>query len=232
MNRFFLQIMAVCLSLSALVSCGGDEPVVIPRSTLSEIYAEMLVTDQWIVSTPSIRLIADTSLVYEPILQKYGYTGDDYRRSVEHYMDDPERFARIFRETADILDMRLSELKRMKGDIEDQERKQKAAEKFRPDFRPEDYFPYLFDEPYVHYYDSIAFEPDSSLMIYRLLPVETSDTLYDRIEMIIRTDTLALKDTLPAEDTLMLKDGLNESFRNIPLRSDEMPLRKIVKKDL
>lgn len=219
------------LSVAVMSSCRGDGTKVIPRGEMAEIYAEMLVTDQWIVSTPSIRLIADTSLVYEPILQKYGYTGDDYRRSVDHYMDDPERFARIFRETADILDKRLAELKRLKNDMEEQELRQKESEKFRPDFRPEDYFPYLFDEPYVHYYDSIAFEPDSSLMIYRLVPVETSDTLYDRIEMIIRADTLALNDTAHAEDMLMPEDTLKKSFRNVSFRSEGMQLRKIVKKD-
>ena len=54
------------------VSCRKDEAEVIPRSKMAEIYAEMLVTDQWITTTPGIRMIADTSLVYEPILEKYG----------------------------------------------------------------------------------------------------------------------------------------------------------------
>ena len=64
-------------------------------------------TDQWVTSTPGIRMIADTSLVYEPILDKYGYDSDDYRKSIEVYMDDPERFARIFRESGDIIEERL-----------------------------------------------------------------------------------------------------------------------------
>ena len=90
----------VAMALSALIflaSCGTDEAEVIPRDDMSRIYAEMLLTDQWIINTPNIRLIADTSLVYAPIFEKYGYDTDDYRKSVDHYMDDPERFARIFR---------------------------------------------------------------------------------------------------------------------------------------
>lgn len=195
MKRFFLQIMAVCLSLSALFSCGGDEPVVIPRAKLSEIYAEMLVTDQWIISTPSVRQIADTSLVYEPILNKYGYTREDYNRSVGHYMDDPERFARIFRTTAEILDERIKELEIRKQEEDRAEMRRLQAEKFRPDIDPEELFPYVFKEPYVHYYDSLTFEPDS-MAIYRLLPVETADTVYDRVKMIVKSDTVALADSI------------------------------------
>lgn len=201
MKRSFLQIMAVCLSLSALFSCGGDEPVVIPRAKLSEIYAEMLVTDQWIISTPSVRQIADTSLVYEPILNKYGYTREDYNRSVGHYMDDPERFARIFRTTAEILDERIKELEIRKQEEDRAEMRRLQAEKFRPDIDPEELFPYVFKEPYVHYYDSLTFEPDSTA-IYRLLPVETVDTVYDWVEMIVKSDTVALADSIPFQQVL------------------------------
>ena len=54
------------LALVAL-SCSKG-PRVIPRGKMARIYAEMLVTDQWINSTPSVRRMADTSLVYEHIL--------------------------------------------------------------------------------------------------------------------------------------------------------------------
>ena len=60
----------VAMALSALIflaSCGRDEAEVIPRDDMSRIYAEMLLTDQWVINTPNIRLIADTSLVYAPI---------------------------------------------------------------------------------------------------------------------------------------------------------------------
>lgn len=195
MKRSFLQIMAVCLSLSALFSCGGGEPVVIPRAKMSKIYAEMLVTDQWIISTPSVRQIADTSLVYEPILNKYGYTREDYNKSVGHYMDDPERFARIFRTTAEILDERIKELEIRKQEEDKAEMRRLQAEKFRPDIDPEELFPYVFKEPYVHYYDSLTFEPDSAA-IYRLLHIETADTVYDRVKMIVKSDTVALADSI------------------------------------
>ena len=98
-HRHIVLLMVVILSVFS--SCRKDEAEVIPRAKLSKIYAEMLVTDQWITTTPGIRMIADTSLVYEPILQKYGYDSDDYRKSVDHYMNDPERFSRILRTSAE-----------------------------------------------------------------------------------------------------------------------------------
>ena len=69
---YVLTVLALVVSLA--VSCNKDRARVIPRSKLAKIYAEMFITDQWIQNTPNVRTIADTSLVYEPILQKYGFT--------------------------------------------------------------------------------------------------------------------------------------------------------------
>lgn len=230
MRYRFLHIFALLafvLGLSA--SCKKNEAEVIPRSKLARIYAEMLVTDQWITSTPGVRLIADTSLVYEPILERYGYTSEDYVKSVDEYMNDPERFARILRTSADILEDRIAELK------EEQKRLDRIARlpKVESDFRPEEYFPYMFEEPYVHYYDSVAFEPDSALWIYRLKSIERADTIYDRLRMIILdslsvTDSLAVKDSVSVVDTLLVKDA--EARRDSILQN--VKIREIKKKDI
>ena len=92
-----LKHIVPLLAVIVFASCKKDEAEVIPRGKMADIYAEMLMTDQWISSTPGVRMIADTSLVYEPILQKYGYDKYDYIKSIDHYMNDPERFSRILR---------------------------------------------------------------------------------------------------------------------------------------
>ena len=133
----------VAMALSALIflaSCGRDEAEVIPRDDMSRIYAEMLLTDQWIINTPNIRLIADTSLVYAPIFEKYGYDTDDYRKSVDHYMDDPERLARIFRKTGDILDAKIADLEKIKAERQRVENRRIMAERFRPDIKWEEVY--------------------------------------------------------------------------------------------
>lgn len=112
-------VVFLALSLALLlVSCSGG-PRVIPRKTLAEIYAEMFVTDEWLQDNRSkVNRLADTSFVYAPILDKYGYDADDYLLSVEKYLADPERFSRILRDTEAKLKTRAEELKKVKSDRE------------------------------------------------------------------------------------------------------------------
>ena len=148
----------------------------------------MLLTDQWIMNTPNVRTIADTSLVYEPILEKYGYDADDYRKSVDVYMDDPERFAKIFRETVEILSARRDELHAEKERLRHLEQLRMEAEKFRPDTKWE-----MTKESY----DSLVVEMDSSTWVYRFVRIARKDTAFVEVPdttavvpEIVKTDTL------------------------------------------
>ena len=201
MKRFG-YIFAAFLSVLLLFSCGFREAKVISRKDMARIYAEMLLTDQWIVTNPSMRRVADTSLVYEPILNRYGYTKEDYILSVNKYMDDPERYSRILRTTGEILDETLSALNDRKEKLEKEAALRRALEEIRIEAEIDiaEYFPYLFDQPYVHYYDSVAVELDS-MMVYRLRNVERTDTVFDGIKVIVK-DTLAAGDSLALPDTV------------------------------
>lgn len=192
MKKRLAYMMAMVLSaVIFLASCGKDEAEVIPRDELARIYAEMLLTDQWIVHTPNIRLIADTSLVYSPIFEKYGYDADDYRKSIDHYMDDPERFARIFREAGEILDARLSELEKRKEDILRMEKLRLEAEKYRPDIKWEEIYRDRQDSTYVRFSDSLVFKLDSTGVI-SLEYAERGDTVYDGVMIVMHEpDTVA-----------------------------------------
>ena len=208
MRRVLRHIPALIILVMIIsVSCRKQDAEVIPRAKLSRIYADMLMTDQWVMSAKGVRLIADTSLVYEPILEKYGYTTEDYVKTVDVYMNDPERFAKVLRTTVDILDERLVQLRKEKHAQEVKAAKErewkKMADLLKSDFDPAEYFPYLNGEPYVHYYDSVSFEPDSALWVYRLISIERADTIYDRIRMIVKTDTLSVCDSMPTKDTVV-----------------------------
>lgn len=204
MNRCPGHIAVLALSVIVLLSsCRKDETKVIPRSELSKIYAEMLLTDQWIVNTPNVRTIADTSLVYEPILEKYGYDSDDYRKSVDVYMDDPERFARILRETGEILNRRLDDLKIKKERLEHLEKLRKEAEKYRPDIKWE-LTSSQADTVTVSMPDSLDFAIDSSSWIYRLSRVERNDTVYEGVRLVVsEPDTVKVAPEIEKTDTLI-----------------------------
>lgn len=180
-------LMAILL----LTSCKKDEAKLIPRGKMARIYAEMLATDQWVNSNPTLKTMADTSMVYEPILRKYGYDSYDYRHSVGVYMNDPERFARILRTSAQLLGDRIKELERLKKEQEE------AAErrKITVFLDIQHFFPYLEEEAYVHYHDSLKVEYDT-LGAYKIVPVENADTVYEGLHMIIKVDSLSLKDTI------------------------------------
>lgn len=226
MKRFLLNLMLM-MAAFALTSCKKDEVEVIPRSKLAQIYAEMLVTDQWITNTQGVRLIADTSMVYEPILEKYGYDIEDYLHSVDAYMDDPERFARIFRTSGEIIEKRLKELRRQQYILD----QIASLPNIRVDFRPEKFAPYLFGESYVHYYDSLAVVVDTADLSYKLLDIARSDTTYDGIRMVIRdtipADSLAVADSLALADSLAKTDSLSK----IEKKLKSMESRILVSKD-
>ena len=65
------------------------------------------------------------------------------------------------------------------------------------DFNIGEYFPYLSEEPYVHYYDSLSVQADSGY-VYRLVSIERADTLYDLLRMIVPADSIVV-DTLAIE---------------------------------
>ena len=196
-----LVLMAAVMFI--LASCEKNKTVVIPRDDMARIYAEMLLTDQWIINTPNVRLIADTSLVYDPILEKYGYDADDYRLSVDRYMDDPERFAKILRNTVEILDARHKDLEFKKAEMIRLDALKSKAEKYRPDIKWEKAYRRIDDHRYIAPYDSLKFEMDSTGR-YNIVYVERKDTVYDGIKMVLEVpDTVAVdsvekKDTVPS----------------------------------
>lgn len=197
-----IHIFAVCAALSFLVGCSCNKTNIIPRGKMAHIYAEMLVVDQWLLEHTRYRSQADTSLVYEPIFESYGYTTEDYRASVEYYMNDPERYSRILRSTSEILEGKIEELKQLKA----KEDKVKALVPYR--INPDRLYFGRSKDRLWEYGDSVSAALDSLTPVYELGFHEVSDTVYDGLNMIINIDTLAVKDTVPANDTIPVKEPI------------------------
>ena len=98
--RKYLHILMLIVAVFA-VSCQGSR--VIPRDKMVDIYCDMLLADQQIRENNVLRNRADTMLVYEAVFNRYGYDTDDYLLSVNHYLGDPERFAKIMEDVVEKL---------------------------------------------------------------------------------------------------------------------------------
>ena len=221
-SLFRHMIFALALSVAFVSLHGCRDKGIIEEEDMAQIYAEMLMTDQWVLMTPNIRLIADTSLVYAPIMERYGYDREDYVRSVDHYMNDPERFSKILRETGEILEAKLKDLELRKEELERLEKLRKEAEKYRPDTRWDELYPKRPVRMRIGPSDSIAFERDSS-GLYRMSFVERVDTVYEGVSMMLpAVDTVEVS----AADTL--EAAKSDSLVALPVLSKE---RKMIAPD-
>lgn len=99
MPRWFSNLLLALALVLAVASCSG-KPRIIPKSKLSKIYVEIMLSDEWVRTHFEYRTQADTMLLYEPIFNKYGYTTADYRASIAHYLADPEKFQKVFKDAA------------------------------------------------------------------------------------------------------------------------------------
>ncbi|MBQ9878589.1 MAG: DUF4296 domain-containing protein [Bacteroidales bacterium] len=104
-------LLAVASAALCVAACSRG-PKVIPRSKMEKIYTDMFMADQWLNFNIENRVAADTTLYYEPIFRKYGYTTEDFNASVEYYMRDPLRFSRMLKNVALKMD---AEAQRLRG---------------------------------------------------------------------------------------------------------------------
>jgi len=102
MKASVCHILTALLLGLLLVSCSGKGRI-IPRDIMADIYADMFIADQWLNDNSGERSKVDTSLFYDPIFERYGYTFEDYDATVKKYMEDPEKFSKVFRAAADKL---------------------------------------------------------------------------------------------------------------------------------
>ena len=91
MKRCTLLMILGALLLS---SCSSAP---IPQKRMMNLYYEMFTTDQLVSESPDLRAQADSMSVYGGILERHGYTVDDYLAAVDYYLRKPEAFARMMK---------------------------------------------------------------------------------------------------------------------------------------
>ena len=186
----FRPVIALALVLAALASCGRGGRV-IPSSTMSDIYADMFMADQWINQNQRARKTADTTNFYAPILREYGYTVEDYDATVKHYLRKPDKYAKILKSAAAKMNRKAKRLEA----IEDALAKRVKFSPYQPsEFR----------------YDTLRFRDDS----LGLWPNDSSFTVPGPLDTLALADSLAVpadsSAVAPADSsTHIIKDTIN-----------------------
>jgi len=191
-------IFAAVAAVALMSACRHEEARIIPRSTMSKIYADMLMTDQWISANRGTNRQADTSLVYEPIFNEYGYTSDDFRASRAYYLKDAERYSRILKKTSEMLIKRQKELKAQKeilDAIRNREENMKA-------YIPEKIYSLsgMYDkETFVE--ADIKFYVDTTGSPWTFDPIKDIDTLYTGPMLVIPEPKVEGEEEEESEET-------------------------------
>ena len=113
--RTLCHIVLVMLLLLPL-SCSRGR--IIPARKMAQIYADMLLADQWLRDNPSMRTQADSTLFYGAVFKKYGYSFKDYDASVRFYIEDPAAFSKILKKSSVRLDKRREAMEKELAAIE------------------------------------------------------------------------------------------------------------------
>lgn len=203
-------ILAVAL---AFMSCEREAKV-IPVRKMEKIYREMFLADQWLEANPDKRGAADTTWFYGSIFEKYGVSLLDYQKSVDYYLNDPERYADMVGRVAKRLQKELEDVNEkiaLDGRLK-HEADSISRAKSQVHVKPFPSFLVIFNTCSMT--DRIHVEMDS-LGVYCPVPV-LEDTVFLGPELIIRNH-----EAKNEADTLERTQECHEYFF-LPGRSDKL----------
>lgn len=109
--KIFMALPILISGLFTAQSCRDRD--LIPEDVMSQIYYDIYMTDEAVNSNSRYRRMVDTLRIYEPVFNRYGYTTDDYIRSVNTYLERPDKFVKVFEKTKTMLEKREAELQKI-----------------------------------------------------------------------------------------------------------------------
>ncbi len=181
------------LFIPLLFSCTKER--VIPKNTFAKILYDFYFHDGCINGS-DLRPSTDSLLIYEPILNKYGYTTADYNKTVSYYLHHPDRYVKIYTKTQKMLKERRDLLDIIIKNEYEKNRKWgilDSLERLASDT--------LTGNDYFRAVRTILFIPDSTL---------SNSPLKDTIEKKWRNSNIMLYDNLssPSENYIFSKSKL------------------------
>lgn len=113
MGNIATIIKTVCLAAALFMFGGCKEEGIIPSGDMSLIISEMYLVDQVLEDNPKLKMQADSMLVYPAIMERNGYTLEEFEASMLYYMSEGESFNEILSEAKSRLGKREKELNRI-----------------------------------------------------------------------------------------------------------------------
>lgn len=81
----------------ALILAGCSRKGIIPSGKMARILHDMYLIDAEIENDGDYSAMADTTLVYAAVFDEYGYSVDDFQRSLDYYLHNPIKFKEVFK---------------------------------------------------------------------------------------------------------------------------------------
>lgn len=179
-----------------MTACGHKAKV-ISEDKFVKIYMDMFIADQWLEANYTEKKAADTLLFYDPIFEKYGYDREDYFKTVDYYLRDPQKYLKVMKKVQSGLTERVKGVEK-ELEIYSQNQANKAVDKGVVRFSEE--------ISKLQFNDTIFLQKNEK-GIYSIMPIEF-DTVFKGPAIIVKeqidttvTDSLAVDslaiDSLP-----------------------------------
>ena len=99
---------SILLFAAIFQACSGKT---IPQKKVAKILAEVYLNDTYIDQNSRLIAQADSIQLYEPIFNKYGYTTDDYVRTIDKYFSRTKKMIYFYQEAKEILEQKKEEIR-------------------------------------------------------------------------------------------------------------------------
>lgn len=117
MRKIITFFSTICFCAALLVLQGCAKEGIIGERDMARIISGMYLADQYIEKSPQLMAQSDSMMVYPAIVAKYGYTMDDYNRSIEYYLQEGEELQKIHKSAREILQRRADEIEVLLGGV-------------------------------------------------------------------------------------------------------------------
>ncbi len=123
--RTILRLILPVMVVTAVMGCG--EEGVISKGAMANIVAEMYLADQYIEKNPEMMGQTDSLAVYPAVIEKNGYTVEEYKASVRYYLQRDDEYNLILKSAMASMEEYVKELEE---EVEKQVKMQRGPDKW------------------------------------------------------------------------------------------------------